>query len=175
MSIVPHDRAPIHALGEPLDRCRRLSRVYPGVLSQIARVRSDLTTDLSDLIGPLRETGEDVVLCVSEMFANACDHSRSGQDDEGRVIRLLHRPTATSVRVAIVDDGVRTDRSASSEPRISSPRSSGEGFETERGRGLLLIDHLAARWGTRSVLDFPFCSGLGTVTWAEFLLPETAR
>lgn len=114
-----------------------------------------------------------MVLCVSEMFANSVDHSLSGQDPDGRVIRTLHMPTATTIQVAIVDDGWRTD-AVSTGPEIPE-HTLEEWAEAERGRGLLLISHLADRWGTRSVLDFPFCEGLGTVTWAEFSVPELAR
>ena len=131
-------------------------------------MRADLAGDLFRLAGVGEETTESMVLCVSEMFANGCDHSRSGQDLGGRVIRTLHMPTAHSIQVAIVDDGTRTDVAEPKGPQVPHERTLEEWQEAERGRGLLLIHHLAERWGTRSVLDFPFCAGLGTVTWAEF-------
>ena len=170
MAIVPHTRAPIHTPTTPFTGRRWPSRVYPGDLAQTAWVRSDLAADLARLAGLPKETGEDIVLCASEMFANSCNHSRSGQDPEGRVIRTLHMPTATTVQVAIVDDGIRVDAIEPKGPEIPHQRTPEDWEEAERGRGLLLIHHLTERWGTHSVLDFPFCDGLGTVIWAEFAL-----
>ncbi|GAA1116372.1 ATP-binding protein [Nocardiopsis metallicus] len=150
------------------------SRLYPGDLAQTRRVRADLAADLNRLAGLPNETAENLVLCASEMFANAVDHTLSGQDVEGRVIRTLHMPTTRTIQVAIVDDGQRTDTAEFQAPQTPD-HSVEEWAEVERGRGLLLIGHLADRWGTRSVMDFPFCQGLGTVTWAEFTLPEANR
>jgi anti-sigma regulatory factor (Ser/Thr protein kinase) len=170
MSIVSN----IHAPTPPFAGRRWLSRLYPGELSQTRWVRADLAADLHHLAGLPDETAENLVLCASEMFANACDHSRSGEDVEGQVIRTLHMPTSTTLQVAIVDDGQRTDTAEFQTPQ--TPQHTVEEWEqAERGRGLLLIGYLATRWGARSVLDFPFCEGLGTVTWAEFTLSEANR
>jgi anti-sigma regulatory factor (Ser/Thr protein kinase) len=171
MTSVPHIRDPFHTPTSPLAGLRWPSRLYPGELAQTAWVRSDLAADLFRLAEMTQETAGDMVLCASEMFSNACDHSRSGQDPEGRVIRTLHMPTASTIQVGIVDDGTRTDTTEPARPQIPHQRTLEEWNQAERGRGLLLIHHLADRWGTRSVLDFPFCEGLGTVTWAEFTLP----
>jgi anti-sigma regulatory factor (Ser/Thr protein kinase) len=141
--------------------------MYPGALSQTAWVREDLRADLFRLEGLCPDLADTVVLCASEMFANGVDHSRSGQED-GRGIRTLAMPTATTLHLGIVDDGVR--ESAPTLPEIPRQRTVAEWEEAERGRGLLLIDSLATRWGTRAVMDFPFCGGLGTVVWAEFAL-----
>jgi hypothetical protein len=101
------------------------------------------------------------------MFANACEHTRSG-DDGGRVVRTLTRPDERTLRLSVIDDGYRdTD----TRPRIPRQRTDQEWQEAERGRGLLLIHHLTARWGTSRVVGFPFCEGLGTVLWADFDLP----
>ncbi|GAA1469358.1 ATP-binding protein [Nocardiopsis exhalans] len=164
----------IHAPTPPFAGRRWPSRLYPGDLAQTGWVRADLAADLHRLAGLPAETSENLVLCASEMFSNAVDHSRSGQDVEGRVVRTLHMPTAHTLQVAIIDDGQRTDHTEFQAPETPD-RSVDEWEQAERGRGLLLIGHLADRWGTRSVLDFPFCQGLGTVAWAEFTLPEASR
>ncbi len=104
------------------------------------------------------------------MFSNACEHSRSGQDPDGRVVRTLDQPRPGTVRVSIIDDGTRTNNTDSS-PKVPRRRTKRGWAEAERGRGLLLLGHLATRWGFRPVLDFPFCAGLGTVIWAEFTHP----
>ena len=169
MAIVPHTHALDYSITPPAGR-RWEYRVYPGQLSQTSRVRADLNTDLGRMTGPTIEVREEMALCVSEMFANACDHSRSGEDPDGRVVRTLDLPRPGTVRISIIDDGTRTDTTDSS-PKVPRRRTRQEWDRAERGRGLLLLDHLATRWGTRPVLDFPFCAGLGTVIWAEFTHP----
>ncbi|WP_435111775.1 ATP-binding protein [Nocardiopsis synnemataformans] len=172
MSIVPRPRTPIHTPTPPFAGRRWASRVYPGDLSQATWVREDLRADLFRLEGLCPDLADTVVLCASELFANAADHSRSGQEN-GRVIRTLSMPTATTLHLGITDDGVRTENP--SLPHIPHQRTASEWEEAERGRGLLLINSLATRWGTRAVVDFPFCAGLGTVVWAEFTLtPATS-
>jgi anti-sigma regulatory factor (Ser/Thr protein kinase) len=147
-------------------------RLYPGTLATASRVRSDLRTDLARLTGLGDDLVETVVLCVSEMFANAVEHSRSGEAD-GRVIRTLAVHSApdagTVLRLSVIDDGAKDTG-----PLIPRQRTAEEWREAEHGRGLLLVEHTASDWGMRPVLGFPFCSGLGTVTWAEFALPAPA-
>ncbi|WAE73324.1 ATP-binding protein [Streptomonospora nanhaiensis] len=141
-------------------------RLYPGTLATTARVRADLSRDLSRLPDLDPDQADSIVLCASEMFANACDHARSGEED-GRVIRTLTGPDERTIRLSIIDDGYRdTD----TRPRIPRQRTAQEWRDAERGRGLLIVHHLATRWGTFRVVDFPFCEGLGTVLWAEFSL-----
>ena len=89
MAIVPHTAHPIHPRTAPLTGHRWPSRLYPGDLARTSRVRSDLAADLPRLTGLDQDMSENMVLCASEMFANATEHSRSGQDPEGRVIRTL--------------------------------------------------------------------------------------
>ncbi|WP_026119236.1 ATP-binding protein [Nocardiopsis ganjiahuensis] len=168
MAIVPQPRPAQHTRPEAEPVRRWPTRVYPGSLTQASGVRSDLLADLYRLPCLNPELAEAMVLCASEMFANAVDHSRSGTEPEGLVIRTLAAPTRERVRVEIIDDGHRPDRSQV--PAIPRERSAQEWEEAKCGRGLLLIDHLAASWGTRQVVDFPFCEGLGTVIWAEFTL-----
>ncbi len=171
MTIVPRPRTPIHSPTPPFAGRRWPSRIYPGDLAQATWVREDLRADLSRLEGLCPDLADTVVLCASEMFANAADHSRSGQEN-GRVIRTLSMPTATTLHLGITDDGVRTENP--SLPHIPCQRTASDWEEAERGRGLLLINTLATRWGSKAVVDFPFCAGLGTVVWAEFTLTPTA-
>ncbi|WP_017573745.1 ATP-binding protein [Nocardiopsis halotolerans] len=172
MTIVPRPRAPFHTPTPPFAGRRWASRVYPGDLSQAAWVREDLRADLFRLEGLCPDLAETVVLCASEMFANGVDHSRSGEAD-GRVIRNLSMPAADVLHLGVVDDGVR--EAAPTLPEIPYQRTDEEWAEAERGRGLLLINSLATRWGSRAVVDFPFCAGLGTVVWAEFTLTPTTH
>lgn len=148
MAIVPHT-----------DLIRRRSRIYPGDLSQMSTVREDLRADLTgfdaDFIDPL-------VLCASELVANAIEHSRSG-DPDGHVVRALFPPTPNVLRLIVVDDGARE-----SSPMIPTARTEEQWLSAERGRGLLMVDALATSWGVHPVVPFPFCADLGTAVWAEF-------
>lgn len=170
MPSMPRSRAPFHTPTPPFAGRRWAGRVYSGCLAQAAWVREDLRADLHRLEGLCPDLSEAIVLCASEMFANSCDHSRSGQHD-GRVLRTLSMPTAHTLHLSTIDDGAREE--APTLPRIPRQRTATEWEEAERGRGLLLIDHLATRWGSRPVVDFPFCAGLGTLVWAEFTLTTT--
>ncbi|MEU3017212.1 ATP-binding protein [Nocardiopsis sp. NPDC007018] len=174
MAIVPHTPALNHTNNPPGNGLRWECRVYPGQLSHTSQVRSDLDTDLNRLLALPSQVREEMVLCVSEMFANACEHSRSGQDPDGRVVRTLETPVPGLVRISIIDDGTRTDTTTGSLPRVPRRRTKHEWEQAERGRGLLMVGELASKWGFRPVLDFPFCEGLGTVIWAEFTLPALA-
>ena len=150
MSIVPH-RSPA---------CWR-ARIYPGCLSLMSTVRADLRADLAGFGEDLVET---LTLCASELVANAIEHSRSGEWD-GRVLRALFESDPGVLRLVVVDDGARD-----SAPQVPVDRTEQQWLTAERGRGLLMVDMLAAKWGAYPVVPFPFCSDLGTAVWAEFLL-----
>lgn len=163
MSIVQHTLTPAPAPPE----FRWNPRVYPGDLARIAGVRADVRADLAALPELPDDLVETVVLCVSEAFANAVEHTRSGEPD-GQVIRTLTVPAPGVLRLSIIDDGVTDTR-----PRIPRERTAAEWDAAERGRGLLLIATLATAWGTRPVVAFPFCAELGTVIWMDFTFSAT--
>ncbi|MBR8743518.1 ATP-binding protein [Nocardiopsis sp. MG754419] len=167
MTIVPRSRVPFHTPTPGFEGRRWPSRVYPGDLAQAAWVREDLRADLFRLEGLCPDLAETVILCASEMFANGVGHSLSGQPG-GRLVRTLAMPAARTLHLSVVDDGTRSD--TPTHPEIPCQRTAAEWAEAERGRGLLIVDALAARWGSRAVVDFPFCAGLGTAVWAEFTL-----
>ncbi|WP_040702532.1 ATP-binding protein [Nocardiopsis ganjiahuensis] len=150
MTIVPH-----------VSPARWQARIYPGDLSQMSTVRADLRTDLTGFGEELVET---MTLCASELTANAIEHTRSG-DRDGQVLRALHEPEPGVLRLVVVDDGTRE-----SSPAIPAGRTEGEWLTAERGRGLLMVELLAVRWGAYPVVSFPFCADLGTAVWAEFTL-----
>jgi anti-sigma regulatory factor (Ser/Thr protein kinase) len=156
MSILPHTTPAEH---------RWPARIYPGDLSRTSTIRADLRSDLAGFTEDLVET---VVLCASEMAANAVEHTRSGADPDGRVLRALLAPEPGVLRLVVVDDGARE-----SSPEIPARRTEAEWMSAERGRGLLLVDALARAWGTYPVVPFPFCADLGTAVWAEFTTGET--
>ncbi|MEU3020901.1 ATP-binding protein, partial [Nocardiopsis sp. NPDC007018] len=115
----------------------------------MSTVREDLRADLA-WFG--EELAEAVVLCGSEIVANAIEHTRSG-DQDGRVLRALFESEPGVLRLVVVDDGARE-----SGPEIPVGRSAEDWLTAERGRGLLMVDVLAARWGAYPIVPFPFCS-----------------
>ncbi|MEV2276539.1 ATP-binding protein [Nocardiopsis sp. NPDC049922] len=148
---------------------RWAARTYPGLASMAARLRADLRDDLATLAGITPDLADDITLCASEAFANACDHSRSGHPG-GRVMRFLSTPVVTrhetTLRLSLIDDGPKRD------PRIPAPRTPHGCPLAERGRGLLLIHRLATEWGTSRAVDTPDGSLLSTALWAEFAYPS---
>ncbi|MEU3376201.1 ATP-binding protein [Streptomyces caelestis] len=94
-----------------------------------------------------------VALVVGELAANAVQHGRVPGREFG--LRLALDPTAGLLRVEVAD--------AASAKRLptAAPSSCPEG---ESGRGLLLVDVLAERWGSRPR------SPVGKTVWAELCL-----
>ncbi|MEU4830814.1 ATP-binding protein [Streptosporangium sp. NPDC023615] len=92
----------------------------------------------------------DVVQVVSELLANAVEHSDRGPVDD--LIGLTLTDSADSVQVEVSDGG-----SATRAPHIPHDRPAGAG----RGRGLLIVDRISGgRWGTRE-----HGRGLGRTVW----------
>ncbi|GHD88964.1 hypothetical protein GCM10010508_27150 [Streptomyces naganishii JCM 4654] len=91
---------------------------------------------------------------MSELTANAVRHGRV----PGRDFHLLLRLSAPARTVRIEVTDARTERTPPEPGALSAP-----GAEDARGRGLLLVAALAARWG--------WClrpgGGPGKTVWAE--------
>ncbi|WP_283139710.1 ATP-binding protein [Rhizohabitans arisaemae] len=92
----------------------------------------------------------DTELVLSELVTNAVVHG-SGVDV---AISLVHK--GDSIRVEVSDHG------SDSSPIRRDPSPDADG-----GRGLLLVDSIASRWGHEGV------PGLYTMTWAEISTEET--
>ena len=117
----------------------------PGVprSAQVARAFvSVVATHVDD------EALADVVLCVDELVANACEHTASGTGGQVTVVVSAREDV---LRVTVLDQG-----SAQRQPRVRS-----DPF-AEDGRGLFLVDALSKSWGSHPALN-------GTAVWAEFL------
>ncbi|MEV4613581.1 ATP-binding protein [Kitasatospora sp. NPDC049258] len=95
---------------------------------------------------PLNET---LTLIAAELAANAVRHGHvPGRDFE---VRLTESPDVLRVEVS----DTRTERTPPAVAEFPAP-------EAESGRGLLLVGHLAARWGTA-----PRPAAPGKTVWAE--------
>jgi anti-sigma regulatory factor (Ser/Thr protein kinase) len=93
------------------------------------------------------ETLDDLESITGELVANALEHSDS------RTITVTCALTADTLTVSVTDEG------NGYAPRVSVPAGR-QVSQQENGRGLLITDALAARWGTRR-------SGGGLEVWAE--------
>lgn len=96
-----------------------------------------------------------VALVVGELAANAVRHGRV--PGRGFGLRLVLDAAAGLVRVEVAD------AASASRPPAVAPSPSPEG---ESGRGLLLVDALAVRWGTAPRLP------LGKTVWADVPVAE---
>lgn len=91
---------------------------------------------------------DELVTVVSEIVGNAVTHTRSG--GEGGRVTVTLMACGGAYRLEVADDGAGGAR-----PYVEPETGA------ERGRGMRIVDALAARWGYREV-------GERTVVWAEF-------
>ncbi|UNS98187.1 ATP-binding protein [Streptomyces tubbatahanensis] len=140
----PSDREPLGAaMGAPQDISFHLSRHR----SSVPRARVLLVAVLSgrNLIDDVAATGE---LIISELVTNAV-RARAPQDRSVGV-RIRHLPGEGLLRLEVSDAG-------EGRPVLREPDDDELG-----GRGLLLVDALAHRWGVDERMG-----GIGKTVWAE--------
>jgi len=99
---------------------------------------------------------DDMVLVVSETVANAVAHTASGL--EGGVVKIVVLAGGGGYRLEVADQGAAGGR-----PHVKDEYAE-EGTGAESGRGMRIVEALAARWGFRT-------DGARTVVWAEFPAP----
>lgn len=109
------------------------AREFKGEPSQVAEVRSWIAQ-----LFPADDALDVLVLIASELVTNAIEHTLSGRPG-GRFTVDLAR-SAGSVRMSVGDQG------SSQVPTVSSKTGS-QVEDDEAGRGLFLVDTLAAAWG----------------------------
>ncbi|WP_431775744.1 ATP-binding protein [Streptomyces cucumeris] len=98
---------------------------------------------------PASDTSCTVALLVAELASNAVRHGRlPGRDFR---LRLVREPSTRTLRIEVSDS--REDRLPAIPPAPTP--------DDESGRGLLLVDVLATRWGTTPR------SPVGKTVWAE--------
>lgn len=106
---------------------------------------------------------DDLTLIVAELTANAVRHGHlPGRDFH---FLLCTAPDARTVRVEVTD--TRAERQPPRPAAVAAQ--DGAGLD-ERGRGLLLVSQLAARWDWRPRPDGP-----GKTVWAEYVLQAAER
>jgi serine/threonine-protein kinase RsbW len=122
---------------------------FPGRSASVPQARRFVAGLLDDEFG----ARDDVLLLVSEVAANAVRHSASGDGGEFEVAVSV---TAGLVRVDIGDQG------GASEPHLTDQ--DGLADALTGGRGLRIVDALAAKWGHAG-------DELGRVVWFEVQAP----
>lgn len=100
----------------------------------------------------LKRLDDDAELVVSELVTNAVQASKSTRDDPALIhVRVSHLGTSVVVEV--------WDRD------LTPPAMQDVGGDAESGRGLMIVEALAARWG------YYLSIGSGKVVWAELDIP----
>ena len=131
---------------EPARSTRPGTRTYRGTPASVPEARR-FVAEL--LVGcPARET---LMICVSELCANAIAHTASGRG--GMFTVEVDCPRDGTARVAVTDDG------GSSVPAAGSPD-----LTAEAGRGLAMVAACTSRWGFAEA--YP-----GRTVWAEASWP----
>jgi len=103
--------------------------------------------------GVVARRSEDAALVVSELVGNSLLHARARPDG---TLLVSWRLTPEEIVVEVTDGG-------SGEPVMQEA-----GPESAAGRGLVVIDALARRWGTRY-------DAAGTTVWAALRMPAGMR
>ncbi|MDI6520697.1 ATP-binding protein [Streptomyces coelicoflavus] len=101
------------------------------------------------------DTTDDFVAITGELVANALEHT------ESPTVVIACALTPGTATVGVTDDG------RSGGTPVASPSAGGSEAGCEGGRGLLITDALATRWGTRR-------SGGGLTVWAEVAIEATS-
>jgi anti-sigma regulatory factor (Ser/Thr protein kinase) len=126
-------------------QANRWRRVFPGDTSQLAFVRRFVA---SCLVRP--GPAEDAVLLVTELAANAIQHTASGRGGTFEVVVCQHPETAM---ISVTDGG------APSPPAPEAPSEA-----SLSGRGLAIVRALARDWGH-------YGGPLGRTVWFELDTP----
>lgn len=121
----------------------------PGRPEQVAAVRAFTARTL----GEDNACTDTAVLLTSELVTNSLQHSHSGRDGGSITVTLIAIPGG--IRAEVIDDGGMTVPTLR-RGRVGSPDL------TEAGRGLQLVQMLAARWNYSR-------DEAGTVTWFELM------
>lgn len=121
---------------------------FPGRDLASAPAARRYVRDTAHSWGLSRRTVDDLETIAGELVANALEHSDSG------TITVTFAHSAGAVTIGVIDEG-------RGHVQVATPRTSSD-LEGEHGRGLLITDALADRWGTRR-------TGSGLMVWAEIV------
>ncbi|MGX1091267.1 two-component sensor histidine kinase [Streptomyces albogriseolus] len=106
---------------------------FPAHPASVRRARHAVTESLPHSLRP--RLGDDLGLLTSELVTNAIRHGACGKNED--LIELVLWPAEGHYWLAVSDPGI-------GKPELAYPSA-----DSENGRGLLLVDHLAAAWTVR--------------------------
>lgn len=109
---------------------------FPAQPASVGRARHAVATSLPKGLRPCLT--DDLGLLTSELVTNAIRHGSHGEDD---LVELVLWPADGHYWLAVSDPGTGTGRRT---PTLMCPDA-----HAETGRGLFLVDHLAAAWTLR--------------------------
>jgi serine/threonine-protein kinase RsbW len=142
-------------LAEPLRRpgAERHARVFAGVAAQVPAARAFTARALGGCPSGARDA---LLLCVTELSANAIEHTASGAG--GAFAVEVARPADGVAYVAVTDAGAAgAPRARPLRGHLGTPS---HDDMAEGGRGLALVAAFSSRWGYR-----------GRTVWAEVTWP----
>lgn len=144
-AVLPHTSAGLQAF---------IRLLLPGGDLTSARVARCCVRNMAQLRDLPSGAVDDLEAITGELVANALEHSNS------RTITVALTLAAETATVSVTDEGqgYRPVVSEAAEPSL----------EEERGRGMLITDALAARWGKRR-------TNKGLTVWAEVVTGATNR
>ncbi|MFH9178993.1 ATP-binding protein [Streptomyces albogriseolus] len=105
----------------------------PAHPASVRRARHAVTESLPNAVRS--HLSDDLGLLTSELVTNAIRHGACGKDED--LIELVLWPAEGHYWLAVSDPGI-------GKPELAYPSA-----DSENGRGLLLVDHLAAAWTVR--------------------------
>ncbi|RNL84320.1 ATP-binding protein [Halostreptopolyspora alba] len=117
-------------------------RWFPGATTELRRLRTFVANHLDGC----PQTPE-AVLLADELATNVLEHTPSHHWSIGFLVSIWHIPDR-QVRITVRDAGATMTA-----PHVTTPH-----LDAEHGRGLILVDTLATRWGTCT-------SWFGRETW----------
>jgi serine/threonine-protein kinase RsbW len=145
---VPASRPPANqppAPAAPKPNTAAACRVFAAQPIQLAHARRFIAGVLSGF-----GAADDIILCVCELASNAVLHSCSREPGGQFTVRISVSPGGR-IRAEVVDRG--------------GPWNPEPARDEERGRGLLIVDALATRWGVTG-------SDAGRSAWLELDPPS---
>jgi anti-sigma regulatory factor (Ser/Thr protein kinase) len=135
-------------MGETSQQPAQLEVLIPRTPDQARSVRRQIAVLCAGLSQEVVQVAQ---LLATELFNNALEH---GQGE----VSLLAGLRESVLHVEIGDEGPGG-------PRVGRPTR-----EATRGRGLLLVEEIAAAWGVK-----PAASGRGKTVWFDLNVPGAAR
>ncbi len=151
---IPQDRT---QGGDSVTVMRPLGRVdLPVSTASVGQARAYVRGILTSRHQAVRD---DVVLLVSELVANSVQYSDPDQRGDDSVTLVVCEPGTGVLRIEVSDAGSAASRP---QPRLEVD------VDSEGGRGLLLVDALAEKWGWHE-------TSTGRMTWFELAVPDVGH